>query len=236
MTFLSVTLIAIGAILFGNYCIPLLFRQRQMQLASKNGKGLLCLTFDDGPDPTLTASLLKLLKKEHARATFFVVGFRAERHPDICQDLVKTENEIGCHTYWHKPQWKRLPWKSLKDVQKGYAKMNQWLSPCAPFRPPRGKIQLLVMAWLMAKRIKVLWWTHDSGDTYQKLPNPQKVVNEIQSSQGGIVLLHCFHKDLKRHEYVLETTRLLISLARNDGLSICTASEYLDAIKRNRNK
>lgn len=235
MTVLAVTAIAIGAMLFGNYFIPLLFRQRQLQFAAKHGKGRLCLTFDDGPDNVLTASLMTLLGEKRAKATFFLVGFRAERHPDVCQELIKTENEIGCHTYWHKPQWKRLPWNSLRDVQKGYVRMKQWISPRAPFRPPRGKMQLLVIAWLMARRTKVLWWTHDSGDTHQELPDPQRIIDKIRSNHGGVILMHSRHKDSRRRDYVLELTSCLIDLARAESLTICTASEYLDAINPNRN-
>ena len=45
-------------------------------------RGVVALTFDDGPDPEVTPAVLDLLDQARARATFFCVGRRAEAHPD----------------------------------------------------------------------------------------------------------------------------------------------------------
>ena len=47
----------------------------------------IALTFDDGPDPVYTPRLLDLLKRYDAKATFFVVGIHAEKHPDILKRM-----------------------------------------------------------------------------------------------------------------------------------------------------
>src|SRR5262249_42506319 len=63
--------------------------------------GKLVLSYDDGPGPLLTSPLLALLKSHNARASFYLVGFRAERFPETC-DLIRTAgHDLGCHTHWH---------------------------------------------------------------------------------------------------------------------------------------
>src|SRR5262245_23501370 len=59
------------------------------------------LTIDDGPDPEDTPRLLALLAEHGARATFFVIGEKAERHPELIRDIVAAGHEVAHHTYTH---------------------------------------------------------------------------------------------------------------------------------------
>lgn len=58
---------------------------------------LVSLTFDDGPDPVYTPLVLDLLAREDVRATFFVVGERARRYPDLVYRIREEGHEIGNH-------------------------------------------------------------------------------------------------------------------------------------------
>ncbi|WP_233568081.1 polysaccharide deacetylase family protein [Cohnella faecalis] len=60
------------------------------------------LTFDDGPDPTDTPRILDLLKKYDAKATFFVMGRKAEEHPDILRRAAAEGHELANHTFTHR--------------------------------------------------------------------------------------------------------------------------------------
>ncbi|MEU9188851.1 bifunctional polysaccharide deacetylase/glycosyltransferase family 2 protein [Streptomyces sp. NPDC048484] len=57
------------------------------------------LTFDGGPDPVWTPRLLDLLKQHRARATFFLLGSQAARHPDLVRRIRDEGHEIGSNTY-----------------------------------------------------------------------------------------------------------------------------------------
>ncbi|QKW08136.1 glycosyltransferase [Streptomyces sp. NA04227] len=57
------------------------------------------LTFDGGPDPVWTPRILDLLRKHHARATFFVYGQGAVRHPELMRRIVHEGHEVGSYTY-----------------------------------------------------------------------------------------------------------------------------------------
>ncbi len=59
------------------------------------------LTFDDGPDPQWTPQALAVLAKYHVPATFFVVGSRAARHPDLVRAIAASGSEIGLHMFTH---------------------------------------------------------------------------------------------------------------------------------------
>ena len=64
-------------------------------------KKLLCLTFDDGPDPLYTPAVLNILKQRHVAATFFVIGVNAEKLPGLIRREYAEGHEIGNHTYTH---------------------------------------------------------------------------------------------------------------------------------------
>ena len=65
-----------------------------------SGVGLL-ITIDDGPDPRTTPELLEVLREHRLRAVFFLIGTRAERHPELVLAIEKEGHEIGNHTYSH---------------------------------------------------------------------------------------------------------------------------------------
>ena len=61
----------------------------------------IALTFDDGPDPTWTPRILAVLARYHVHATFFQVGSRINRYPDITRRVIAGGHEIGSHTFTH---------------------------------------------------------------------------------------------------------------------------------------
>jgi peptidoglycan/xylan/chitin deacetylase (PgdA/CDA1 family)/glycosyltransferase involved in cell wall biosynthesis len=61
----------------------------------------IALTFDDGPDPVWTPRFAALLRRHRVPATFFVVGARVSRHPDVVRDLVRDGFGLGNHTFTH---------------------------------------------------------------------------------------------------------------------------------------
>ena len=61
----------------------------------------LALTFDDGPDPTWTPQILDILKREHAPATFFIVGENALTERPLLERMIAEGHEVGSHTYTH---------------------------------------------------------------------------------------------------------------------------------------
>ncbi|MET9386137.1 glycosyltransferase [Streptomyces sp. NPDC002928] len=61
----------------------------------------IALTFDDGPNPTWTPQVLKILQENDVPGTFFLVGSMVSRYPSIVKTLVEQGNEVGIHTFTH---------------------------------------------------------------------------------------------------------------------------------------
>ncbi|WP_082043598.1 polysaccharide deacetylase family protein [Mobilicoccus massiliensis] len=66
------------------------------------------LTIDDGPDPRYTPQVLRILDAYGAKATFFMVGQEAARHPALLRRVRAAGHAIGNHTYTH-PWLAELP-------------------------------------------------------------------------------------------------------------------------------
>ena len=97
-------------------------------------------TFDDGPDATYTPRVLALLAKHHAHATFFVVGERAEAHPELVRAIVAAGHTLGSHSQTHALSFHaRGAANARREVQRGAGAIAR-ITGKRPrlFRPPQG--------------------------------------------------------------------------------------------------
>ena len=99
--------------------------------------GAVGLTFDDGPDPATTPSLLDLLERHGAKAAFFLVGDKASAHPELVRRIVEAGHEIGNHTQDHDVL---LALRSRRRARQTIAGCQRSLAACGVrprvFRPP----------------------------------------------------------------------------------------------------
>src|SRR5215475_7736047 len=80
------------------WVVPLLERMTPNILYRvKTKQPLVALTFDDGPNPEFTPQVLELLKENDAKATFFLIGERAERNPELVRRILAEGHEVGNH-------------------------------------------------------------------------------------------------------------------------------------------
>ena len=101
------------------------------------------LSFDDGPHPEHTPRLLELLRKHGAKATFFLIGDQAEKHPDIVRRIVEEGHTIGNHSMTH-PRLSRLSAREqLADIARADAVLERFNGRKRQmFRPPNGRATL----------------------------------------------------------------------------------------------
>lgn len=59
------------------------------------------LTFDDGPNPEVTPRILQVLKEKNVKATFFLIGRRAEEYPETVKLIISEGHDVGNHSYSH---------------------------------------------------------------------------------------------------------------------------------------
>ncbi len=193
----------------------------------------LALTFDDGPGPLLTPRVLDLLCTHSAKATFFMLGMRVDKAPELVERVRGQGHELGCHTHDHLNAWKVSPWRAAADIDKGYQTLARWVPSNALFRPPYGKSTPFTLRQIRRRGAKTVLWTHDSGDTAKELPKPGQIIDAVRRDRGGVVLLHDFDREsdsaynVARAEYVLEVTQGLLEAAARDGLRVITAGQLL---------
>jgi len=65
----------------------------------RTSRPLVALSFDDGPHPTFTLQVLEILERHDAKATFFLIGERALRHPEVVSRIKAAGHEIGNHYF-----------------------------------------------------------------------------------------------------------------------------------------
>jgi len=76
----------------------------------------IALTFDDGPDPVWTPKVLEVLRRNHVRATFFVVGTQVAAHPELLRQIVAAGHQIGLHTLTHADLGRLPPWRQSLEL------------------------------------------------------------------------------------------------------------------------
>ena len=225
MIFLT-TSAGLGLFGFGGYLLPAALRVGRMRSLRRYlvKERMIALTYDDGPSATVTPKLVDLLRSYNAKATFFMLGRSARQYPDVA-DLVHAEgHDVGCHSDEHLNAWKVMPRTAIADIDAGYRRLSRWVRPNGPFRPPYGKMTLPTFWALRRRGAQTWWWTIDAGDTSHTLPRPSDVADHVLNQSGGIILMHDLDRSTERNDFVLETSALLLDLAKRKSLNITPLS------------
>ena len=84
-----------------------------------------CLTFDDGPHPEHTVRVLDVLRRESVPATFFVIGERAEKCPDVVRCIVQEGHTLGHQTFFHTDPAQTSASQLLAEVRRTTATLSR---------------------------------------------------------------------------------------------------------------
>lgn len=144
------------------------------------------LTFDDGPEPTVTPWVLSVLKEYHAKATFFCIGDNVRKHPETYQQILNEGHAVGNHTFNHLNGWKCNSKKFIKNVEECAKYVSSKL-----FRPPYGRIKPRQIRLLKEQNYKIIMWDVVSGD-YDTDTMPDECLNNVikHTENGSIVVFH----------------------------------------------
>jgi peptidoglycan/xylan/chitin deacetylase (PgdA/CDA1 family) len=174
----------------------LLFHPRNQWLVNNRSQvdapGCVALTFDDGPDPEFTPRLLDLLREKQVRATFFMVGQRAEQYPEIVRRAWAEGHLIGNHTWSHRNLFCFLtPGRLCAEIELGSEAIRQCCGfRTRYFRSPVGLRHPMLRAALQQAGQEFISWRIRSWDTV--IGDPRRLERRILSrvSGGEILLLH----------------------------------------------
>ena len=157
-----------------------------------NGRPCVALTFDDGPDPETTPRVLDVLREKQVRATFFVVGKRAEQHPELVRRALAEGHLVENHTWSHSLLFCFLtPGRLRAEIEK-CAETLQRIGGRRPryFRSPVGLRHALLRPYLRRAGLEYISWRIKSCDTLNVKSGTLagRILN--RAMPGDIVLLH----------------------------------------------
>jgi peptidoglycan-N-acetylglucosamine deacetylase len=150
------------------------------------------LTIDDGPDPTDTPRLLELLTLHRARATFFLIGSRAARHPELVATVLAAGHEVQHHTYSHPLAtfWCFSPARVEAELDKGLEVLRRAGAKPRFFRAPVGIKNLFLHPALERRGLRCVAWSVRSRDCVAR--SAQVVTERVlrRVFPGAIILMH----------------------------------------------
>ena len=149
------------------------------------------LTFDDGPSPRNTPTLLDGLGRLGAHATFFVLAGRSRRHPKLVERIASEGHEIGIHGAHHVPAWS-LPraWLEREIDLTAAAVRDACGTTPRHYRAPFGLMFPTQAAWVRERGLTPVLGDIHPRDHARLAPEP--IVREVVSrlEPGAIVILH----------------------------------------------
>lgn len=146
------------------------------------------LTFDDGPDPEKTPRILDALAAAGAKAVFFVIGERAQRHPGIVRRIAAEGHEIGNHSWSHPC----LVWKGGRRIADEIDRCQAAVADAAGAPPRRARPPYGLKDWryyrvLRDRGLTPVLWSRNSRDYWGS--SPAVLVKRLSRARPGDVIL-----------------------------------------------
>ena len=183
---------------------------------------VLAISFDAAWGSANTEAILDILDQYDVKTTFFLVGFWAEKYPELVRLLVERGHEIGNHSATH-PHMAQLSAAQIRDELRKCSDLVKSITgtPTTLFRPPYGEYNDSVVRVSREEGYECVQWNVDSLDW--KNLGTQNMVHQCTKSvnPGDIVL---FHNDSK---YILEALPQILEYYTQAGYRIVPVSELL---------
>ena len=195
---------------------------------------LVALTFDDGPHPVFTPRILDLLAAHRARATFFVLGERAYRYPDLIRRMHREGHTVGTHTQSHRLRFHfGSPAYVQREIEQAIATVTSILNTRPRlFRPPQGlRTPFFASGWRRTRSLTCVTWSVRGLDSTRT--TAQAIVSRVEKhlEPGAIVALHDGTGLGGGHdrEPTLEALAVILSQCQTRGLRCVPLSDVMAA-------
>ncbi len=185
-------------------------------------------TFDDGPHPGYARSLVKILGEENIKATFFIVGKMALKHPDLVKHEYLAGHEIGNHTYSDTRITTFSEETAVDEIEKTQNLIKKITGkPSRLLRPPGGHYNGMIVDIAKKHGYEIVLWTLNPNDIVS--PPAGRIYHEVVSKikDEDIVI---FHSGI---DSTLEALPSIIRNLKEKGFKFVTVSELLE-IKKER--
>jgi peptidoglycan/xylan/chitin deacetylase (PgdA/CDA1 family) len=162
--------------------------------AVPGAKGQIALTFDDGPHPEHTRTVMAALEAHGARATFFCVGSQLAKEAELVAEMKARGHEIANHSMTH-AEFAQIGYEricsELDDVFTMRDAAGTSVAAQGYFRPPKGVINAAVLRYCAARGKRIIHWNRDPKDfATQGVEEVMVGLGAQPLTEGDIVLLH----------------------------------------------
>jgi peptidoglycan/xylan/chitin deacetylase (PgdA/CDA1 family) len=128
----------------------------------------IALTYDDGPNPAVTAELLDVLAKHEVRATFFMIGGFVRQCPSLVREVAAAGHLVGNHTMTH--PW--LAWQTERRIREELYGASSTIEdilgqPVRYFRAPHGARRPVVLRMAREMGMTPVQWNVICSDWKQ---------------------------------------------------------------------
>ena len=190
----------------------------------------LALTFDDGPDPAWTPRLLDALGAAGVRGTFFLIGARAERAPELVRRMVAEGHEVGNHSWSHRSLWLCGPRATEDEIRRAHDRLGELTgTPPRHFRPPWGMVNAAMFPALRRVGERCVFWSIQP-EGQRPAPAARQVDYVLgRAHPGAIVDLHDAEGTPAAPARLLEALPALLAGLREQGYAFTTVADLLSA-------
>ena len=188
---------------------------------------VVALTFDDGPTPTASDSILAILRREGVSATFFFIGAELAANPSLAPRFVRDGHELGNHSYSHQRMLLKSPGFIRRELESTDSLLRQAGQP-APihFRPPYGK-KLFGLPWQLARSQRTtIMWDIEPESNPAVAQNADSIVAQVleKARPGSIILLHVMYPSRQES---LRSVEGIVRGLKARGYRFATVSELI---------
>jgi peptidoglycan/xylan/chitin deacetylase (PgdA/CDA1 family) len=173
------------------------------RIIGRDHPGYVAFTFDDGPNPTYTPTVIAALQKYDVPATFFIItraittAKRAEESKKLLAKELELGYTIGDHTAHHANLQKTPEIKLETEVDASIITLSKTANrPIGLFRAPYGRLTDTSRARLTQLGVTDVYWSIDSRDweLEDEAELRRTLLQTIKQENGGVVLMHDTHK------------------------------------------
>ncbi len=215
----------------------------------------LAITFDGGSDDTYSHEILRILKNQNIKSTFFLTGRFIEKHPDLVREMVSDGHEIGNHTYNHPhltSYSENLQHYLAAGITRDFLHRQLLMTDSifyrvtgihmVPYwRAPFGEYNNEILTWAAEAGFLHIHWTghfdtHDwvTDENSELYKTPSEIYDSIMQAEkhtpnglNGVIML--MHLDSNREEgHAFEILPRLIETMRIKGYGIGNVTELLN--------
>jgi peptidoglycan/xylan/chitin deacetylase (PgdA/CDA1 family) len=168
-----------------------------------DGLRLVTFTFDDGPFPETTPTLLRLLDDYRIRAAFFLLGryldaddARGAETRAVARKIAAAGHYVGNHTWGHVLLTAINHAHALSEIDNSAAAIERVIGKRPLFfRPPYGQLGPYLEGSVRERGLELVLWSVDVGDMKREDPDEiaRHLEHQLEYKGGGIVLLHDVH-------------------------------------------